>query len=427
MSEPKDLPGLEAVTSVVADLAASFRARGHRLYLVGGVVRDLLLGQVSPDEDIDLTTDARPETIKDLVRPLATALWTQGERFGTIGATVNGRDLEITTHRAEAYGRGSRKPTVAFGQSIDEDLSRRDFTINAMAISLPDAQLVDPYGGERDLARRRLATPLSPTRSFTDDPLRMLRAARFLPRFGLESEPGLESAAVDLAGRLAIVSVERVHDELERLLAVDAPARGLSFLHRTGLLVQALPALADRPDGQRTGIALAGAGPTPLTRRAGLLAALGAEAGAALDRLRYPRAVVKATSAMIEALALTRAGTDSPASVRRMVARVGTEVIPELRALARLVVDEDGRVSVGSEPLLFATYDELALSEDLDDLRSPLTGGQVMNHLDLEPGPLIGKAVEYLRTVRIERGPVTEQEGFELLDRWWGDIVTPPG
>jgi hypothetical protein len=173
MSEPLTLPGLDAVVTVVADLAASFEAAGHRLHLVGGVVRDLLLGAFTAVDDIDLTTDAHPARIKALLAPHATDLWTQGERFGTIGARVNGRDLEVTTHRAEAYDPASRKPVVSFGDSIEQDLSRRDFTINAMALRLDTGapELIDPYGGAVDLVAKRLRTPLDPHISFNDDNL----------------------------------------------------------------------------------------------------------------------------------------------------------------------------------------------------------------------------------------------------------------
>ncbi|MEZ5341143.1 MAG: hypothetical protein R2706_06755 [Acidimicrobiales bacterium] len=283
---------LHDLTTELGPLGQLFRTAGYSLYLVGGIVRDGLLGTVPPladprAGDIDLTTEARPDDILRIVRPLATALWTQGERFGTIGAEVFGRPLEITTHRAEHYDAASRKPTVTFGDDLVIDLSRRDFTINAMAIDLAAGELIDPYGGEADLAARRLRTPLDPRVSFGDDPLRMLRAARFIPRFDLTPDPDLVVAVEELRSRLTIVSVERIHDEIERLLGVDDPTTGLRFALNTGLLAEAL----GEPAGSvrlRLGSDLVPGGTTVLERRSRLLWPFGlADAGALLRRLRY--------------------------------------------------------------------------------------------------------------------------------------------
>src|SRR5690606_16135745 len=216
-------------------------------YLVGGIVRDQLLARpLRDDADIDLTTDARPPAIKALVAPLASAVWTQGERFGTIGCTIGGRSYEITTHRGEAYEPHSRKPVVAFADSITEDLSRRDFTVNAMAAEVPGGRLIDPFGGAADLSASRLATPLSPEASFGDDPLRMLRAARFIAGYGLDADGALVKAVRAMAERMSIGSAERRRDELDKLLTVDAPSRGLWFLVDTGLVAQVLSGFAAR-------------------------------------------------------------------------------------------------------------------------------------------------------------------------------------
>ena len=238
------------VLAELAPLAERFANAGHRLYLVGGTVRDLLVGGRPQDFDIDLTTDARPADIKRCLDGWADAVWTQGERFGTIGAQRdNGeatRTYEITTFRAESYADDSRKPHVVFADDIESDLARRDFTVNAMALELTGAampELVDPFGGAADLATRVLRTPLGPEVSFTDDPLRMLRAARFVAGYELEPDAALVDAVKRMATRLEIVSAERIRDELDKLITVDHPAAGLWFLVDTGLAEQFLPEL----------------------------------------------------------------------------------------------------------------------------------------------------------------------------------------
>lgn len=226
-----------------APMAERFTAAGRRLYLVGGSVRDAILGRPVEEIDLDFTTDARPDQIEAILSGWADAIWDQGRRFGTIGAVRSGRRYEITTHRAEAYSPDSRKPEVAFADAVEADLSRRDFTVNAMALSLPDAELIDPFDGVSDLASTRLRTPLSPEESFTDDPLRMLRAARFLAGYGLVPEPDLVDAVKALRGRMEIVSVERIRDELDKLLLVEKPGQGLWFLVHTRLAEEFLPEL----------------------------------------------------------------------------------------------------------------------------------------------------------------------------------------
>ncbi len=236
---------LKPVLDRAVPLAERFAAEGFTLYLVGGVVRDLLLGRdLTGGRDIDLTTDARPADTKRLVQGWADSVWSQGERFGTIGCRADGWDYEITTHRAEAYTPDSRKPDVVFADAVEADLSRRDFTVNAMALALPEPELIDPFGGAADLAQGLLRTPLAPEESFSDDPLRMLRAARFIAGYGLTPDPALVAAVETMAERLSIVSAERIRDEFDKLIVVPDPAAGLWFLVETGLVDQFLPELA---------------------------------------------------------------------------------------------------------------------------------------------------------------------------------------
>jgi len=247
---PERLQPLLAETSELAD---RFQAAGFRLYLVGGVVRDALLGRLDMgkapgpepgrDYDLDFTTDARPDAIEAVVADWADAVWLQGKRFGTIGLAKGGRRMEITTHRAEAYHADSRKPEVEFADAIEADLSRRDFTINAMALALPDLRLIDPFNGIDDLHMHRLRTPLSPEVSFSDDPLRMLRAGRFIAGYQLLPDKELVDAVVHLRHRLEIVSDERIRDELDKLVVTEDPSDGLWFLVNTGLAEEFLPEL----------------------------------------------------------------------------------------------------------------------------------------------------------------------------------------
>ncbi len=417
MQDWSKVPGLDPVVEVVADVASAFAASGHRLYLVGGVVRDLLLGSFAAVDDIDLTTDARPEVIKALVAPTASALWTQGERFGTIGATIAGRNVEITTHRAEAYDETSRKPVVSFGDSVEDDLSRRDFTINAIAISLPDRRLFDPFDGFADLEQRVLRTPLTAEVSFTDDPLRMMRAARFLPRFDLTPEDGLVAAATELAPRLEIVSVERIHDELERLLALPEPEAGLEFLAATGLLGAIVSPLASDDGARAEAVRLAAAPGSPLVRRAGLLFPLGPTgSAAALRRLRYSRDAASATEALVEAAEWARGPALDDEAIRRIVDRVGLDALDELLTLVATV--DAHRIPAGPTSGFAAAVEALAAVEDLGDLEPPVSGGQLIERLGLEPGPIVGQAVAFLREERRRVGPLSEDQAFEAVTAW---------
>lgn len=406
------LAGLGPVINPVAD---RFIAADHRLYLVGGIVRDLSLGRLS-GFDIDLTTDAEPKTIKRLVAPLAEHVWTQGERFGTIGAQVGGHALEITTHRAERYDPESRKPVVTFGDQLDEDLSRRDFTINAMAIEVPGGTLHDPFGGVPDLTTGVLRTPLSPDVSFGDDPLRMLRAARFIARFDLVAADELIVAATELGARLTIVSVERVNDELERLLATEDPSSGLAFIAETGLLAHAIAPMSSHEAA--IACELAAAPGSPLIRRAGLL--WPTDVGEVVSRLRYSNQDRAQTTALVQGV---RDWVDnersSPAEARRLIASAGLDPSRTFaRNLAAAGVDSRRRKAALG---LVDIIDQLEAAGDDGPYDSPLSGSDIMELLDIGPGPIIGRARRMLKQHRLDHGPFNATEAAALLRRWHHD------
>ena len=472
----------------LAPLADRFRAAGHELHLVGGTVRDLLVGADGDDadRDLDLTTDARPPEIKACLDGWAEAVWTQGERFGTIGAhrvdpgTGARRVVEITTFRSEAYTDDSRKPHVVFADDIRADLSRRDFTVNAMALELTGdggaPGLVDPFDGAGDLVRRVLRTPLGPDVSFSDDPLRMLRAARFVARFELEPTPELTAAVTTMAPRLDIVSAERLRDELDKLIVVDHPAAGLWFLVDTGLADRFLPELPGmrlehdpihrhkdvlshsiavvenvRPPAEDERVA---AGERPgfdfrVTRLAALFHDIGKPrtrgyqpgkgttfhhhdaVGARMTRkrmsaLRYSNDDVRDVSELV-ALHLrfhTYSMGWSDSAVRRYVRDAG-DLLGELNVLTRCDcttrnAKKAARLSRRMDELE-RRIDELAAAEELAALRPELDGNQVIEHLGVEPGRVVGEAMRFLMEVRLEEGLVGDAEIRARLDDWYAD------
>ena len=403
------LDRLVPVREEARELAERFAVDGYRIYLVGGVVRDALLGlPLDTAFDLDLTTDAQPPAVKSILREWADTLWTQGERFGTIGAHRGDRRVEVTTHRTERYQPGSRKPDVAFADAIEVDLSRRDFTINAMAVELPDGDLVDPFDGVADLAAGRLRTPLDPEETFSDDPLRMLRAARFLAQFELSPEPPLLVAMAAMADRLGIVADERILDERERLLALPNPAPGIKLLFEVGLAERVLGVGGD---GSAALFRFSQAGDDPMVRLAVLLDNLGSpeKARAALTDRRTPTSTNQAVFAILTA---ARRAVDQPPKT--------------LPALRRWVVDAGGFVdqSVAVASILGEVgplaADVAALMESEPDLCGPpvLDGEEIMGLLDLEPGPAVGAAVEELRRHRLDSGPLSAEEARNHLLQW---------
>ncbi|CAN5516376.1 CCA tRNA nucleotidyltransferase [soil metagenome] len=449
---------IQAVLDEVRPLADAFAAAGQPLYLVGGIVRDQLLGrELGPLADIDLTTPARPDQIKAIAGPVVDAMWNQGERFGTIGVKLGDRSVEITTHRAEAYSPDSRKPEVSFGDDIFQDLGRRDFTVNAMALRVTDPELIDPFGGAEDLAAGRLRTPLSPEVSFTDDPLRMLRAARFIAGYGLEPDAELVAAVRANAQRLEIVSAERIRDELDKLLVVPDPSAGLWFVVDTGLAELFLPELASMRLEQdpihhhkdvlaHTIAVVAKTRPERIVRLAALLHDVGkpktrsfTDGGVTF----HHHEVVGARMARDRMQALKYSGDDVEAvrqlvylhlrfhtygmgwtdsAVRRFVRDAGDQ-LSNLIELTRCdcTTRNKRRAAELSRRMddLEVRIGELEEQEAVRALRPDLDGRQVMDHLGIGPGRHIGQALDFLLELRLDEGPLGEEEALRRLDQWW--------
>jgi poly(A) polymerase len=457
-----------ATPPAAGELGALFTRHGQEIALVGGPVRDVFLRR--RPGDLDLTTDARPDRVLEIIRGWADQVWTIGIEFGTVGMRKGSQTFEITTYRSESYALKSRKPGVEYGTSLTQDLSRRDFTINAMAATLPGYELVDPFGGLADLRNRMLRTPGSAEESLSDDPLRMMRAARFTAQLGFIVAPELQAAMAALAGRLEIVSAERIKDELSKLLTsplVGGPRRGIELLADTGVAGQVLPEVPrlrlELDEHYRhkdvylhsltvldQAIALEGRYGLEqdlVLRLAALLHDIGKPktrtrlpggkvafhhhevVGAQLTRarlagLRFPSAVVADTSRLVE-LHLRFHGygdgewTDS--AVRRYVRDAGP-LLPRLHALTR--ADCTTRNKAKAERLA-RSYDnlerriaELAEREQLDAIRPDLNGTEIMQILGITPGPVVGKAYAFLLELRLERGPLGTEEAAQELLGW---------
>jgi poly(A) polymerase len=451
---------LEPILDDVRPLADRFAAAGHRVYLVGGIVRDLVVGRLRAGADLDLTTDARPEQTEALLSGWADAVWTQGRAFGTVGARKGDVVFEITTHRAEAYREDSRKPHVVYADDVVEDLSRRDFTVNAMALRLPDVELIDPYGGVADLAAGELRTPLGPEVSFSDDPLRMLRAARFVAGYGLTPDPALVAAVRGMRERLTIVSAERIRDELSKLLVVDDPSPGLWFLADTELSDEFLPELRALRLEQdpihrhkdvlaHTIAVVAKTSPRLVVRLAALLHDVGKPktrsigprgvsfhhhevvgARMARDRLRalrYPNDVVDDVQRLVFLHLRFHGYRDdvwTDAAVRRY-ARDAGPLLDELNELTRSDCttrnEHRARMLAARMDALEARIAELREREELSAIRPDIDGNRVMELLGVGPGPMVGEALAMLLEARLDEGPLGEEEAERRLLAWWAE------
>ncbi|MDT9592956.1 CCA tRNA nucleotidyltransferase [Nocardioides zeae] len=467
---------LDRIGPVVDELGRRFADAGHTLHLVGGPVRDAMLGRLQ--DDLDLTTSAHPDEVERLVKGWADAVWDIGRAFGTIGCRKGEWTVEITTYRSEAYSPDSRKPEVAYGTDLAGDLGRRDFTVNAMAVSLPDRRFDDPFGGIVDLAHQVLRTPGRPEDSFSDDPLRMMRAARFAAQLGFDVAPEVVAAMTAMAERIDVISAERVRDELVKLVCAPQPRRGLALLVETGLAERVLPELPalqlERDEHHRhkdvyehslTVLEQAidleerlagpdGAGvPDFVVRFAALIHDIGKPrtrrflsdgsvtfhhhdvVGAKLTRkrmkaLRFSTEQVEAVSKLVE-LHLRFHGygdggwTDS--AVRRYVRDAGDQ-LERLHILTRADCTTRNKRKADR---LRRTYDDLeariavlAEQEELDAIRPDLDGNAIMTILGIGPGREVGEAYRFLLELRMDEGPQTPEAAEAALRAWW-DARTP--
>ncbi|MGX2995956.1 CCA tRNA nucleotidyltransferase [Streptomyces sp. JNUCC 64] len=466
------------VSPVADELARRFQQAGFSLALVGGSVRDALLGRLG--NDLDFTTDARPADVLKIVRPWADSVWEVGIAFGTVGCQKDAEvenpegpggpivqrfQIEITTYRSEAYDRTSRKPEVSYGDSIEDDLVRRDFTVNAMAVALPEKEFIDPYGGLGDLAGRTLRTPGTPQDSFSDDPLRMMRAARFAAQLDFEVAPEVVEAMTGMADRIGIVSAERVRDELNKLILSGHPRKGLTLLVETGLAERVLPELPalrlERDEHHRhkdvyehtlivleQAMALETDGPDLQLRLAALLHDIGKPrtrrfesdgrvsfhhhevVGAKMTKkrmtaLKYSNDLVKEVSRLVELhLRFHGYGTGewTDSAVRRYVRDAG----PLLERLHKLTRSDCTTRNRRKATALSRAYDgleeriqRLQEQEELDSIRPDLDGNEIMGILGVGPGPAIGRAYAHLLELRLENGPLERDAAVAALKEWW--------
>ncbi|MEO6205004.1 MAG: CCA tRNA nucleotidyltransferase [Mycobacteriales bacterium] len=457
---------LMRVSPVAVELGERFATAGHALHLVGGSVRDALLGRLG--DDLDLTTDARPEQVLALVEGWAEQTWETGIAFGTVGIARQGFKLEVTTYRAESYDPSSRNPVVTYGDTLAGDLSRRDFTVNAMAIALPNWRaadaFVDLYGGIEHLAVKVLRTPGTPEESFGDDPLRMLRAARFAAQLGFTVAPEVIAAMTAMAERLSIVSVERVREELTRLMLGQAPRAGLELLVDTGLagaVLPELPALRLEIDEHHQhkdvyehtlqvlerAMRLEADGPDLILRLAAVLHDIGKPptrrhqpgggvsfhhhevVGAKMARKRmrhltYGKDVIEPVCRLID-LHLRFHGYGSSDWTDSAVRRYVTDAGDQLDRLHKLVRSDCTTRNRRRAASLAASYDSLeeriarlAEQEELSRIRPDLDGAEVMRLLDLPPGREVGAALKHLLALRMEHGPQTPEAAEAALRAW---------
>ena len=451
---PERLQWLVRADAPSVELAELFRSAGHEIYLVGGSLRDALLGR--PPSDLDFATSARPDEIREVVDDWADAVYGVGEQFGTVGVRKGDELHEITTFRDEIYRQESRKPEVSFSDNIETDLSRRDFTVNAMALRLPDPELIDPFGGLTHLAERRLRTPLSPEVSFTDDPLRMLRLFRFVSEIGFIPDEETMSAVSELSDRLVIVSAERIRDELSKLIVGENVTDALWGLIQTDLADQFLPELTmlkmEQDPVQRHKVVLAHTiavvektEPRLVIRLAALLHDIGKPAtrefgpggvtfhhhevvGARMARerlraLRFESRIVDDVSQLVflHLRPHTYKMGWSDSAVRRYVRDAG----PLLDDLNQLVRCDVTTANAGRALKIQRRIDDLEGSiadleerEELASIRPPINGHAVMKHLGIAPGPVVGEIMDMLLEYRLDEGPYSEEEALKLVDEW---------
>ena len=474
------LKALNRHADVLRELGAVFAGAGHELYLVGGSVRDALLGRLG--NDLDFTTDARPEQMQSMLRGWADALWDTGIEFGTVGVGKDGDRMEITTFRADAYDKVSRNPQVRFGERLEDDLVRRDFTVNAMAVRLTadgPAEFHDPLGGLAALRAKVLDTPSAPEISFGDDPLRMLRAARFVSQLGFRLAPRVLAALEEMADQLGRITAERVAAELDKLILGANPVAGIDLMVQSGLGEVVLPEVGDMrmaidehhqhkdvyqhsltvlrqaigledSGGQERSDPGINGGPDLVLRWAALLHDIGKPAtrrhephggvsfhhhevvGAKMTRkrmraLKYSKQMIDDVSQLVYLHLRFHGygdGTWTDSAVRRYVTDAGP-LLPKLHKLVRADCTTRNKRRAAQ---LQANYDdleariaELAAKEDLERVRPDLDGNEIMEILGIPAGPQVGEAWRYLKELRLDRGPLSREEATAELLKWWND------
>ena len=392
----------------MSPLKECFTSSGKEIYLVGGIVRDIHAGLNDIfDRDLDFTTDATPDEIKTISQPIAENVWLSGQQFGTIGAQVNGKTIEITTHRSESYVSESRKPVVTFSTDLHEDLSRRDFTINSMAINLESGKLIDPYNGLRDLQLKILRTPLDPHISFSEDPLRMMRAARFISRFNLTLDKGIKESVNELKERLRIVSNERIRDELNKLLTTPDPNPGFKFLLKTKLYETFLPELKSCKRQHRIRYLRH----DHCIRLAALFINIASETRKArLKDLKYSNREIDTIDNLVSASQMILGQPMDNAHYRKWYLHAGEN---------RQGSIEIASMQRGARRKIAATHRKARhLDQELEDYTPPFTGSEIISILSLPQGPEVGEVLQLLENMFIESGPVSNQEALDFLAEW---------
>ena len=413
---------LQTIIQQVDEVRRAFESAGKKIYLVGGIVRDLYGNATNIQNlDIDLTTNATPEEIKAIIKPIADNLWLSGEKFGTIGAHVNGKTIEITTHRSESYLSDSRKPIVEFSQQIEEDLSRRDFTVNSMAIDLSSKELIDPFNGQKDFADGVLRTPLNPDISFSEDPLRMLRAARFTCRFELTPTKKMVQSMKALAPRLEIVSPERIREEFDKFLEVRNPEPGFKLLLKTKIYKLFLPEINDKENIRKNGgyRSLSQLPIDPLVRLAALLLNTSAkECEYRMKRLKYSNERISQTKLLIQSTKTIEAKPIDNESYRKWYFQTA-DLRDKAIELAKINKKLKKIISEMEKT-------KISLEQELHDFSVPLTGAEIMELLKIQEGPEVGEALQYLQEIRFQKGPITQGEAEKAIRNWWDEEKTVP-
>ena len=407
---------IDYLRNLISPVTERFVNEQHTLFLVGGVVRDSFINQKIKSPDLDLTTNATPDQIRALVEPVADAVWLQGERFGTIGLRIGEIRMEITTHRSESYMTSSRKPSVTFSLNLEDDLSRRDFTVNAMAFELDTGNFFDPFNGRSDLENKILRTPLSPSESFNDDPLRILRAARFSAGYELKPVQEIVDTAKDLAERILIVSAERIREEVLKLLALENPTKGFEFLEKVDLLPKILSFEFNLDDQNLNKIFSLLPPDDPISRFSIFFKGLSkTKVKESLHRLRMSREERRLIENIVDFLNFVSNGPKSE--------QWTDEEIRRSLDLNQLNVEESINLIVASDlnvKNFLGSVENLKATENLLSFEPSLTAQELMVLLNLEPGPLVGEILRWLKEIHLRDGPISADEERNMVMEQWG-------